>query len=108
MTDTDVKLPEIEHIKARKDGLEVLADIYRYAEQGFDAIEPDDLALFRWYGIYTQRAEESAASGDPGPSDETDGLFMLRFSVVAFYALQRRGFYRGGRLHYDRVHIPCR
>jgi precorrin-3B synthase len=78
MTDTAVKLPEIEHIKARKDGLDVLADIYRYAGLGFDAIEPDDLALFRWYGIYTQRAAESAESGTPGPSEETDGLFMLR------------------------------
>ena len=77
-TTEDVKLPAIEHIKARKDGLDVLADIYRYAELGFDAIEPDDLALFRWYGIYTQRAEASAASGDPGPSEETDGHFMLR------------------------------
>jgi precorrin-3B synthase len=78
MTETAVKLPEIEHIKSRKDGLDVLADIYRYAKLGFDAIEPDDLALFRWYGIYTQRAAESAESGDPGPSEETDGLFMLR------------------------------
>ena len=77
-TTEDVKLPAIEHIKARKDGLDVLADIYRYAELGFDAIEPDDLALFRWYGIYTQRAEASAASGAPGPSEETDGHFMLR------------------------------
>jgi sulfite reductase beta subunit-like hemoprotein len=77
-TDVAAKLPEIEHIKARKDGLDVLADIYRYAELGFDAIDPDDLALFRWYGVYTQRAAESAESGAPGPSDETDGLFMLR------------------------------
>ena len=77
-TTEDVKLPAIEHIKARKDGLDVLADIYRYAELGFDAIEPDDLALFRWYGIYTQRSEASAASDDPGPSEETDGYFMLR------------------------------
>jgi precorrin-3B synthase len=77
-TTADAKLPAIEHIKARKDGLDVLADIYRYAELGFDAIEPDDLALFRWYGIYTQRAEQSAASGDPGPSEDTDGYFMLR------------------------------
>src|SRR6478672_8617104 len=74
----DVKLPAIEHIKARKDGLDVLTDIYRYAELGFDAIDPDDLALFRWYGIYTQRSEASAASGDPGPSEQTDGHFMLR------------------------------
>ena len=77
-TTADAKLPAIEHIKARKDGLDVLADIYRYAELGFDAIEPDDLALFRWYGIYTQRAEQSAASGYPGPSEDTDGYFMLR------------------------------
>jgi sulfite reductase beta subunit-like hemoprotein len=77
-TTADAKLPAIEHIKARKDGLDVLADIYRYAKLGFDAIEPDDLQLFRWYGIYTQRAEASAASGDPGPSEETDGHFMLR------------------------------
>jgi precorrin-3B synthase len=77
-TTADAKLPAIEHIKARKDGLDVLADIYRYAEQGFAAIEPDDLALFRWYGIYTQRSEASAASGVAGPSEETDGRFMLR------------------------------
>ncbi len=72
------KLPPIEHVKSRKNGLDVLSDIYRYAELGFDAIEPDDLALFRWYGVYTQRAEESAASIDPGPSEDTDGYFMLR------------------------------
>jgi precorrin-3B synthase len=77
-TPPDAKLPAIEHIKARKDGLDVLSDIYRYAELGFDAIEPDDLALFRWYGIYTQRSEASAASGVAGPSEETDGHFMLR------------------------------
>jgi precorrin-3B synthase len=77
-TAADAKLPAIEHVKAKKDGLDVLADIYRYAELGFDAIEPDDLTLFRWYGIYTQRSEASAASGVAGPSDETDGYFMLR------------------------------
>jgi len=48
------------------------------ADAKLPAIEPDDLALFRWYGIYTQRAEQSAASGDPGPSEDTDGYFMLR------------------------------
>src|ERR1051326_7209720 len=76
--DAAAKVRESEHSKARKDGLDVLADIYRYAELGFDAIEPDDLTLFRWYGIYTQRSEASAASGAPGPSEETDGHFMLR------------------------------
>lgn len=78
MSETAAKLPEIEQIKSRKNGLDVLADIYRYSELGFAAIEPDDLALFRWYGLYTQRAEANAAAGEPGPSEETDGLFMLR------------------------------
>src|SRR5436190_15863053 len=76
--DAPAKLPAIEHVKARKDGLDVLADIYRYAKLGFDAIDPDDLTLFRWYGIYTQRSEAAAESGEPGPSEETDGHLMLR------------------------------
>lgn len=58
----------IEEIKKRKDGLDVLADIYRYAKLGFKAISPDDEALFRWYGIYTQR-----------PASE--GFFMVRLRI---------------------------
>ena len=83
MTDSTVKLPEIEHVKSRKDGLDVLADIYRYAELGFDAIQPDDLALFRWYGVYTQRAEESAASGEPGPPRRRTGCSCCASSSPA-------------------------
>jgi len=58
----------IEEIKQRKDGLDVLADIYRYAELGHQAITPEDEALFRWYGIYTQRPAE-------------DGFFMVRLRM---------------------------
>lgn len=58
----------IEEIKQRKDGLDVLADIYRYAELGHQAITPEDEALFRWYGIYTQRPAE-------------DGYFMVRLRM---------------------------
>jgi sulfite reductase beta subunit-like hemoprotein len=59
---------KIEEIKKRKDGLDVLADIYRYAELGHKSITPDDEALFRWYGIYTQRPAE-------------DGYFMVRIRI---------------------------
>lgn len=59
---------QMEEIKKRKDGLDVLEDIYRYAKLGFESISPDDEALFRWYGIYTQR-----------PS--SDGYFMVRMRV---------------------------
>jgi sulfite reductase beta subunit-like hemoprotein len=58
----------MEEIKQRKDGLDVLADIYRYAELGPQAITPDDEALFRWYGIYTQRPA-------------ADGYFMVRLRI---------------------------
>jgi sulfite reductase beta subunit-like hemoprotein len=58
----------IEEIKQRKDGLDVLADIYRYAALGHCAITPEDEALFRWYGIYTQRPAE-------------DGYFMVRLRM---------------------------
>ncbi|MEW6732931.1 MAG: nitrite/sulfite reductase [Acidobacteriota bacterium] len=58
----------MEGIKNRKDGLDVLADIYRYARIGHQAITPDDEALFRWYGIYTQRPA-------------IDGYFMVRIRI---------------------------
>jgi sulfite reductase beta subunit-like hemoprotein len=59
---------KIEEIKKHKDGLDVLADIYRYAKLGHGSISPDDEALFRWYGIYTQRPAE-------------DGFFMVRIRI---------------------------
>jgi sulfite reductase beta subunit-like hemoprotein len=59
---------KIEEIKQHKDGLDVLADIYRYAEPDAPAINADDEALFRWYGIYTQRPAE-------------DGYFMVRTRI---------------------------
>ncbi|MEW6126223.1 MAG: nitrite/sulfite reductase [Acidobacteriota bacterium] len=60
-------MSNIEEIKKRKDGLDVLADIYRYAATQ-ETISPDDEALFRWYGIYTQRPAE-------------DGFFMVRTRI---------------------------
>jgi len=57
----------IEEIKKNKDGLDVLPDLLRYAETGFDTIPPEDFALFRWYGLYQQRPNE--------------GHFMLRIKV---------------------------
>jgi sulfite reductase beta subunit-like hemoprotein len=58
----------IEEVKKRKDGLDVLDDIYRYAKLGHKLITPEDEALFRWYGIYTQRPAE-------------DGFFMVRLRI---------------------------
>ncbi|HSB09463.1 MAG TPA: nitrite/sulfite reductase [Blastocatellia bacterium] len=58
----------IEEIKQQKDGLDAVADIYRYAQARDHLISPADEALFKWYGVYTQR-----------PAD--DGYFMVRIRI---------------------------
>jgi sulfite reductase beta subunit-like hemoprotein len=58
---------ENERIKKEKDGLDVLDDIVRYSETGFESIHPDDFTRFRWYGLYQQKPN--------------DGHFMLRIKV---------------------------
>ncbi len=54
----DEKMTKNEHVKRQKDGLDVWNDILRYAKEGFAAIDPDDFARMRWYGIYQQKPNE--------------------------------------------------
>ena len=64
---SDVKQTKEERLKKEKAGLDVLADIYRYAETGFDSIDPGDFMRFKWYGVYQQRPN--------------NGHFMMRIKV---------------------------
>ncbi len=57
-----------ERLKLEKDGLDVLHDIHRYAEAGFEAIDPGDFVRFKWYGIYQQKPK-------------TDPYFMMRVKI---------------------------
>ena len=66
---SEVKITKEERLKKEKAGLDVLADIYRYAESGFGSIDPGDFMRFKWYGVYQQRPNE--------------GHFMLRIKVPA-------------------------
>lgn len=60
---------DIETLKQQKPPFEVvLDDIKRYAKTGFESIDPDELNLLKWYGIYPQRPQE-------------DGYLMLRVKV---------------------------
>ncbi len=62
------KASKVEDIKQAKDGLDVLADVHRYAAIGdYGAIDPEDLERFKWYGIYRQKPN--------------DGHFMFRVKV---------------------------
>ena len=64
---SEVKVTKEERLKKEKAGLDVLADIYRYAETGFGSIEAGDFMRFKWYGVYQQRPNE--------------GHFMMRIKV---------------------------
>ena len=44
---SDIKQTKEERLKKEKAGLDVLADIYKYAETGFDAIDPGDFMRFK-------------------------------------------------------------
>lgn len=50
-----MKKLSIEDLKKRKCGFDVWRDIERYAVTGYETIEPEDLELAKWYGIYEQR-----------------------------------------------------
>jgi ferredoxin-nitrite reductase len=61
------KLNKNELMKLDKDGLDVIQDIYRYAETGYETIDPDDMTRFKWAGIYEQKPK--------------DGHFMMRVRI---------------------------
>ena len=54
VTETGEKLNKVEALKRAKDGLDVWADIFRYAQEGFAAIPEEDFVRMRWFGIYQQ------------------------------------------------------
>jgi sulfite reductase (ferredoxin) len=59
----------VEQVKVELDPLDIRPRLERYAREGFDSIDPDDLNIrFKWWGIYTQRPAE-------------DGDFMLRTRI---------------------------
>lgn len=57
----------MEPIKAERDGLDVLADLPRFAREGTGAVPPDDLERLKWYGLSHR--------------NKAPGTFMLRVRV---------------------------
>lgn len=74
-----------ERAKRDNDGLLVkqrIIDIYQYT--GFDGIDPGDLrGRFRWYGLYTQRAENipGGKTAVLEPEELDSHFFMMRIRV---------------------------
>jgi sulfite reductase (ferredoxin) len=74
-----------ERFKKDDDGLNVRHRILtRYAHQGFDSIDPQDLrGRFRWWGLYTQR-RPGIGGGKTGAledADIEDSFFMMRVRI---------------------------
>lgn len=71
-----------EEVKALGNGLDVRTRIEtRYAREGFDSIEDDDLhSRFRWWGLYTQRRPgiDGGRTAQLSPEELEDRCFMLR------------------------------
>ncbi|MFC4769368.1 nitrite/sulfite reductase [Effusibacillus consociatus] len=62
------KLNKFELYKLEKDGLDILNDLKRFAEQGYEVVTEDDLSLLKWAGVYAQKPK-------------SDGYFMMRVKV---------------------------
>jgi len=60
-----IPVPDPEKMKLEKDGLDVIHDIYRYAQTGFETITDSDFDRMKWYGVYRQKPKDS-------------GYFMMR------------------------------
>jgi sulfite reductase (ferredoxin) len=74
-----------ERFKKDDDGLNVRQRILtRYANQGFDSIDPQDLrGRFRWWGLYTQR-RPGIGGGKTGALEDAeieDSFFMMRVRI---------------------------
>jgi ferredoxin-nitrite reductase len=57
----------IEELKREKDGLEVIADVPRYAREGWEAIDEGDRERLKWAGVFFRR--------------QTPGHFMMRVRI---------------------------
>jgi len=65
------KLIKEEKIKLERNPLEVFDDIVgRYALDGFESIDKDDMVRLKWFGVYVQKPK-------------SEGLFMLRIKIPA-------------------------
>jgi NAD(P)H-nitrite reductase large subunit len=62
-----VTLNKIERFKREKDGLDILADVPRFTQEGWEAIDEGDRERLKWAGVFFRR--------------QTPGKFMMRVRI---------------------------
>src|SRR5437879_8514610 len=78
---TETKAQRVERLKSEKNPWEGLAEIRRFAREGFNSIPPEWIGTyFRWWGVYTQ-GDGVGAIGGQGGEGRALPYFMLRIRI---------------------------
>src|ERR1700688_2899902 len=78
---TETKAQRVERLKREKNPWEGLAEIRRFAREGFSAIPPEWIGTyFRWWGVYTQ-GDGVGVVGGKGGEGKALPYFMLRIRI---------------------------
>ncbi|MFY9741906.1 MAG: nitrite/sulfite reductase [Candidatus Sulfotelmatobacter sp.] len=78
---TETKAQKAERLKRAMNPWEGLAEIRRFAREGFDSIPPDWIGTyFRWWGVYTQGDGAGVVGGANGQGKALP-FFMLRIRI---------------------------
>jgi sulfite reductase (ferredoxin) len=80
-TVTETKAQKSERLKRALNPWEGLAEIRRFAREGFDSIPPEWIGTyFRWWGVYTQ-GDGAGVVGGQGGQGRALPFFMLRIRI---------------------------
>jgi sulfite reductase (ferredoxin) len=78
---TETKAQRVERLKRAKNPWEGLAEIRRFAREGFNSIPPEWIGTyFRWWGVYTQ-GDGVGAIGGQGGEGRALPYFMVRIRI---------------------------
>jgi sulfite reductase (ferredoxin) len=78
---TETKAQRVERLKREKNPWEGLAEIRRFAREGFNSIPPEWIGTyFRWWGVYTQ-GDGVGAIGGQGGEGRALPYFMVRIRI---------------------------
>ncbi len=81
MSEKETKAQRVERLKREKNPFEGLAEIRRFAREGFDSIPPEWLGTyFRWWGVYTQGDGAGVVGGKAGEGRALP-YFMVRIRI---------------------------
>ena len=81
MTMTETKAQKTERLKRALNPWDGLAEIRRFAREGFDSIPPEWIGTyFRWWGVYTQ-GDGAGVVGGQGGQGKALPFFMLRIRI---------------------------